>query len=179
MAENYENCQTIEYANNSQFLHSSYTNKLPRLISDTVSTLKSVKKYFLTNGLILNSGKTRRIFVSKKQLLAHVVPPNTVMKIDEDTILPSNHVNIFVVHMGRYMLFDEHTEELSKNVVGMLTFLSQISVNVDKHSRIVIVQCLLLSMIYYILLWGTTNLTIIYKVQKLQKFYRYSSHYRC
>ena len=92
--EKIKNCLVIQYADDTQFLHSSYTNELPRLISDTEATLKCIQTYFLTNGLMLNSGKTQCIFIGNRQLLAHV-PPNTVIKINGDTIAPSNYVKNF------------------------------------------------------------------------------------
>lgn len=50
-------------------------------------------------------------------------------------------------------------------------FLSRVSGNLDKRSRILVVQCHVLSLIdYCIRIWSTTNLSIISKVQKLQKF---------
>ncbi len=137
--ENIKNCLVIQYADNTQFLHTSYTNELPRLISDTEATLKCIKQNFLTNGLILNSRKTQCIFIGNRQLLAHV-PPNTVIQIDGDTITSSNHVKNLGMYMDRFMLFDKHTDEISKKVIGILMFLSRISGNLDKSSRILVVQ---------------------------------------
>ncbi len=53
----------------------------------------------------------------------------------------------------------------------MSVFLSRVGANFDKPSRIIAVQSLVLSMINYcIRIWTTTNMTFIYKVQKLQNF---------
>ena len=165
-----KNCLVVQYADDTQFLHSSYTNELPRLIRDTEATLKCVKNYFLTNGLMLNAGKTQCILIGNRQLLAQV-PPNIVIQIDGDTLTPSNCVKNLSVYMDRFMLFDKHTEEMSKKVVGLLMFLSRISKSLDKPSRILVVQTIILSLINYcIRMWGTTNLTIINKTQKLQNF---------
>ncbi len=69
------------------------------------------------------------------------------------------------------MLFDKHTDEMSKKLFGLLMFLSRIIKNLDKPSRILVVQTIILSLINYcIRIWGTTNLTVINKTQKLQNF---------
>ncbi len=53
----------------------------------------------------------------------------------------------------------------------MLSFISRVSCNYDRRTRETVVQSLVLSLInYYIRIWGTTNATLIHKVQKLQNF---------
>lgn len=115
MIEKINNCLVIQYADYTQFLHSSY------VISDTVATLKRIKRYFLTNGLMLTSSKTLCIFKENRQLLAHI-PLNTVTKTDEDTITPSNFVKNLGLYMDRYKFFDKHTDIMSKKVTGVLMF---------------------------------------------------------
>ena len=82
--------------------------------------------------------------------------------------------------MDRFMLFDKHTEEMSKKVVGLLMFVSRISKSLDKPSRILVVQTIILSLINYcIRIWGTTNSTVINKTQKLQNFAAKNSYGKC
>ncbi len=67
------------------------------------------------------------------------------------------------------MLFDKHINELSKKVVGTLMFINCVSGKLDRPSRIIAVQSLVLSIINYCnRIWGTANLTAINNVQKLQ-----------
>ncbi len=69
------------------------------------------------------------------------------------------------------MLFDKHVNELSKKVVGTLMFINRISDKLDRPSRIIAVQSLVLSIINYcISIWGSANLTIINDAQKLLNF---------
>ncbi len=69
------------------------------------------------------------------------------------------------------MLFDVHIDELNKKVMGILMFISKISRNFDKSTRIMVIQALVLSLMEYcIRIWGTTNDTSISSVQKLQNF---------
>ena len=119
---------------------------------------------------MLNSSKTQCIIIGNRQLLTHV-PSDTVIRIDGDTITPSNSVKNLGVYIDRFMVFDKHTDVMSKKVTGILMFLSRVSGNLDKPSRILVVQSIVLSLINYcIRIWGTTNLTVINKVQKLQNF---------
>ncbi len=69
------------------------------------------------------------------------------------------------------MLFDKHIDEVTKKVIGTLMFLGRVSANLDKPSRTVVVQALVLSIMNYcIRVWGTTNQAIINNVQKLQNY---------
>ena len=69
------------------------------------------------------------------------------------------------------MLFDKHISVLSTKVVGTLMFINRVSNKLDRPSRIIAVQSLVLSIINYcIRIWGTTNVTSMNNVQKLQNF---------
>ncbi len=55
--------------------------------------------------------------------------------------------------------------------MGALMFINRISQNFNKSTRILVVQSLVLSLINYcIVIWGTTNETLLHNVQKLQNF---------
>ncbi len=62
-----------------------------------------LKKYFLMNGLMLNSKKTQCIFICSRRILAHV-PPDTVIKVDGEFMIPSTKVKNLGVHLDRFML---------------------------------------------------------------------------
>ena len=50
-------------------------------------------------------------------------------------------------------------------------YINRISDNFDKSTRILILQCLVLSQINYcIVIWGSTNKTLRQNIQKLQNF---------
>ncbi len=93
LADNIHDCLLIQYADDTQFLHTSDSKEAASLIHKTEVTLKCLKKYFLMNGLMLNSKKTQCIFIGGRQILAHV-PLDTVIKVDGEFIIPSNNVKI-------------------------------------------------------------------------------------
>ncbi len=69
------------------------------------------------------------------------------------------------------MVFDTHINDIPKKVISMLSFISRVSCNFDRRTRETVVQSLVLSLINYgIRIWGTTNATLIHRVQKLQNF---------
>lgn len=165
-----KDCILIQYADDTQFLHTGNVNDLGCLITKTEQTLKCIKTYFLSNGLMLNSSKTQCIFIGNRQLLSHI-PIETVITIDGNSITPCKDIKNLGVHFDQHMLFNKHIEEISKKVIGTLMFLRRISDNLDKPSRIIAVQSLVLSILNYcILIWGTTNSTQVAKIQKLQNF---------
>ncbi len=69
------------------------------------------------------------------------------------------------------MLFDKHINEVTQKVTGTLMFLSHVSATLDKSTRIIVVQSLVLPIMNYcIRIWDTTNQTILNEAQKLQNF---------
>ncbi len=160
----------VQYADDTQFLHSNTISKLDHLIKDTEKTLVQRRRYFLNNGLMLNSSKTQCVFIGNRQLLQSI-PPNTTINFNGDIIYPSNHVKNLGVYIDRYMLFDVHINELNKKVMGILMYISKISDKLDKDNRIIIIETLVLSLIdYCIKIWGTTKNKHMSNAQKLQNF---------
>ncbi len=67
------------------------------------------------------------------------------------------------------MLFDIPLNELQKKVTGVLMYINRIGNCFDKSTRILVTQSVVLSSIYYcIQVWGSTNVTLLCKAQKLQ-----------
>ncbi len=160
----------VQYADDTQILHEGTVNNIHQLINDAETTLRQCKRYFLSNGLLLNPSKTQCIFLGNRQLLAKI-PPDTTIHFDGENILPSYHVKNLGVYFDKYMLFDVHLNELQKKVTGILMYINRISKCFDKPTRILVTQSLALSTIYYcIQVWGSTNETLLCKAQKLQNF---------
>ncbi len=144
LPEHAKNCLLVQYADDTQFLHTGTIGELETLIKNTEDTLRTVRLYFLTNGLMLNSSKTQCIFIGNRQLLAKI-PMNTTINIDTENIVPSVHLKNLGLYMDKYMLFDKHVSELIKKIVGILMFLNRSSSALDKSSRITVAQTLALS----------------------------------
>ncbi len=69
------------------------------------------------------------------------------------------------------MSFDTHINELCKKAMGTLLFLNRVNEKFEPDARKMVVQALLLSVINYCLpVYGTTNNTLLHRVQKLQNF---------
>ena len=60
------NCLLVQYADDSQFLHSDSVNNLNTLIRNTEHTLTQAKLCFDTNGLKLNPHKTECMFIGRQ-----------------------------------------------------------------------------------------------------------------
>lgn len=103
---------------------------------------------------MFNSCKTQCIFIGNRQLLSHT-PPNTTVNVNGNVIHPSKHVKNLGVSLDSYLLFDVHINELKRKVMGVLMYVSRISENPDKDSRIMVTQALVLSLINCcIRIWG-------------------------
>ncbi len=170
LAEKINACSLIQYADDTQFLQSDTIDNINNLILNTEDTLRDVKQYFLTNGLLLNPKKTQCIFIGNRQVLSRI-PPDIYISCDGVHIYPSTYVKNLGVYFDRYMLFDVHVSELNKKVMGILMFINRISEDFDKTTRKIVVQSLVLSVMNYCInIWGSCNKTNLLSVQKLQNF---------
>ncbi len=140
------------------------------LIKNAEATLTKAKEYFLKNVLMVNPRKILCIFIGNRQLLSHI-PEDVAIQFDDTSICPSSNVNNLGLHMDRHMLFGRHVSELTKKALGMLIYINRASVNFNKETRNIVVQSLVLNQINYCKsIFGTTNTTLLYKVQKIQNF---------
>ena len=164
------NCLLVQYADDSQFIHTGTTNNLQELIRSAENTMKEAKHYFDSNGLMINTKKTQCIFIGSRQNISKI-PEETKINCSGDEIIPSKFVKNLGVHMDRYMLFDKHIDEMHKKTMGTLIYLNRIKDRIERDVRIKVVQALALSLINYCSkIWGTTSKTQIQRVQKLQNF---------
>lgn len=163
-------CTLVQYADDTQFLHSASVNELDYLVNKAEITLRNARLYFLKNGLKMNDNKTQCIFIGSRQLLSHI-PSNIEIKLHDTTIKPTTHVKNLGVYIDNYMTFDKHISEISKKTMGTLMYLNRIKDFFDIATRKIIVQSLVLSILNYCnIIWGNTNANQLTKIKKLQNF---------
>ena len=164
------NCLLVQYADDTQFLHSGNINNLNTLITKSEETFENAKKYFQKNGLLLSTGKTKCIFIGTRQLISQI-PNDITIQFGNDKISPSIYIKSLGVHFDQYMTFDKHISHIIRKVMGTLLDINRTKNCFDKSSRISVVQSLVLSVINYCnVIWGTTNMSLIAKIQKVQNF---------
>ncbi|MEJ1857804.1 reverse transcriptase domain-containing protein, partial [Escherichia coli] len=84
-------CTIVQYADDTQFLHTGTVEMLPDLVAGAERTLSQARTYFNNNGLMLNPSKTQCIFVGNRQLI-NQIPNNTTINSDTTSITPSQQV---------------------------------------------------------------------------------------
>lgn len=114
----YVNGFAVQYAHDTQFLHSNTIHNLNSLIKKTNGTLTKCRGYFLRNELLLSSSKAQSVFIGNRQLLSNI-PPNTI-KCNVGHNAPKEHVKR--IGLYRCMLFDVYINEVSKKVKGILMY---------------------------------------------------------
>ena len=170
MSNYFKNCCLIQYADDTQFLHTGTLTELDNIISDAELTFNRAREYFLRNGLKLNAEKTKCIFIGTHQLIPRI-PENTTLAFHNTTIKPSSCVKNLGVHFDKYMTFETHINKISTKVTGTLLDINRVKHCFDKESRIILIQSLVLSVLNHCnIIWGTTNTTLLTKIQKLQNF---------
>ena len=170
LAESITECLVIQYADDTQVLITGDSNNPSELIKKAESILINIKIYFQKNGLLLNENKTQCILIGSRQYVTRI-QDDLKINFNGNVIIPSKTVKNLGVYFDRYMLFDTHIDEMCKKVTGTLMYLSRIKDCFDTPTRVMVVQSLVLSLIYYCTtVWGATNKTQIERVQKLQNF---------
>ncbi len=108
------------------------------------------------------------MFVGTRPLIKRI-PENTLITFDNTSIIPKKHVKNLGIYMDCNMRFDTHINEICKKVMGTLLFLNGVKDKFETNTRKMVVQALVLSVINYCLpVFGTTNNTLLHRVQKLQ-----------
>ncbi len=160
----------IQYADDTQFIHSGNNNNLDQLISRAKSTLSNAKTYFLNSGHMLNCKKTQSIFSGTRQLLS-AIPDDMTINFDGSNIPVCKNVKILGVHFDRHMTFDTHIHQLTKKVTGILMFINRVKDLFDKDTRLIVIHTLVSSVINYGLkIWRSTKETLMQQLLKLQIF---------
>ena len=160
----------IQYADDSQIILANKITNIEELKLEGEIALSDAKKYFQSNGLNVNEGKTQCMFVGSRQLIS-LIPPDLTINFGNTTITPLKSVKNLGVYMDQYLLYDVHVNHISRKVNGILMFLNRIKDNFEKSARIIVVQSLVLSIINYCSkIWGLTTKQQIERVQKLENF---------
>ncbi len=163
-------CDIIQYADNTQFIHTGSADALPDLIERAEVSLSLARTYFNTNGLMLNTSKTQCIFIGTKPIIKKI-PTDTKITFNNTFITPSTHVKNLGVTIDSHMSFDVHIKEMYRKVMGHLLFLNKVKDKFDKDTRKIVVESIALSTASYCLsMYGTNNSTLLRRVQQLQNF---------
>ncbi len=132
--------------------------------------LSQAKRYFNSNGLLLNTTKTQCMFVGSKGVISQI-PANTCLQVDDTNILPSNSLKNLGIYFASHMTFNTHVNKISKKILSTILYINRSKDCFNRRTRITRMQTLVLSIINYGLkIWGTTNVTLTQHIQKLQNF---------
>ncbi len=110
------------------------------------------------------------MFVGSRGLISQI-PPSTTFQVDGATIIPSSSLKSLGIYFDQCMIFETHVNKISSKIFITILYINRIKDNFSKNARITAIQSLVLSIINYgIKVWGTTNKTNMYQIQKLQNF---------
>ncbi len=150
LAEEIHECKIIQYADDTQFVHTGTVDALPHLLTAAQATLSLAKAYFNKNGLLLNENKTQCIFVGSRAIVKKI-PSNTTVNFDNTSITTCKHVKSLGVHLDSHVTFDIHVNETHRKVMAILLFLNTVKDKFDAATRKTFVEYLALSVINYCL----------------------------
>ncbi len=114
LTEMINDCNVVQYADDTQFIHTGTTDELPELITRAEATLSLAKTYFNRNGLMINPNKTQCLFVGTRPFIRRI-PPDTTINFDNALISPSKHIKNLGVYMDCHLSFDTHTRNAQES----------------------------------------------------------------
>lgn len=170
LSEEIHGCEVIQYADDTQFVHTGTVDALPHLLTAAQNTLSAARTYFNKNGLLINENKTQCIFVGSRQLIK-TIPENTTITFDNTTITPCKHIKNLGIHIDSHLTFDTHINETHRKVMGILLYLNRVKHKFVATTLKTVIESLALSIVNYCLpVYGTTKDTHMKRIQKLQNF---------
>ncbi len=93
-------CTLVQYADDTQLLHSGSLDDLKLVISRKEETMRISRAYFLRQGLMMIANKTQCIFIGTRQLLSKI-PLNVKIELQDDIIEPVINVKNLGVFLDR------------------------------------------------------------------------------
>ena len=170
LIEYFPNCFIVQYADDTQILLEGEIGEVQNLIKRAEEILIRMKLYFQQNGLLLNENKTQCIFIGSRQYISQI-DENFIINFNGNKIKPQKEVKNLGLYFDQYMTFETHIDNVNRKVMGTLIYLNRIKDLFEPDTRSLVVQSLALSVIdYCFVIWGSTNRTLLEKVQKLQNF---------
>jgi len=101
----------IQYADDTQLLHTGDVDNISELIAEAENVLSIVKLYFQRNGLLLNENKTQRIFIGSRHCISKLSEDISI-NFNSNQIVPKMMVKNFGVYFDNYMIFNSHIDEI-------------------------------------------------------------------
>ncbi len=169
LTETINDCVVVQYAHDTQFVHSGTVEALPHLIARAEAIVSRAKSYFNNNGLLLNPNKTQCLFVGTRPAIRRI-PDNTTFNLNSTSVIRSKQVKNLGVYMDQHMSFEVHIHDMHKKVIGILLLVNRIRDKFDAATRKVIQSLALSGVNYCLQVYGTTNNKQMRRVQKLQNF---------
>ncbi len=156
--------KVIQHAEETKFTYAGSIDDIEDLMRKSEESVKNVKLYFHKNGLMLNAKKTQCLFVGTRGLLSQI-PPDTYIHVDGNLIIPSRSLKNLGIHSDNHIQFDTDINTLNRKIYRTLMYINELWGNINKNTRISVIQLLVLSVINDgINIWGTTNTTQIQRV---------------
>ncbi len=98
-------CQVIQYADDTQIIHTGTIDNTKELIGRAEETLSRLKLYFHINGLLLNTSETQCMFIGSREHIAQI-PRNTHIHVGNSTIVPTSSMKNLGVWFDNCLQFD-------------------------------------------------------------------------
>ena len=165
-----DDCELVQYADDSQFVHSGKIEKIHDLVQQTERTVERANRYFSENGLKVNADKTKFMFVGSRQYISRI-PNDLEIRVGSSNIKPSTEVKNLGVIMDQFLSFEEHIREMCFKANGILYFLNRNKEFLDTSSRKIVVESLISSIFSYCsVIWSACGKTSLARLQKVQNF---------
>ena len=84
------------------------------------------------------------MFVGSRKYISEI-PPNTTLRVDGSTIVPSRSLKNLGIHFDNYFNFDKNINEIRRKTLGTLIYINRIKDTLNKKARLISIHSLVLS----------------------------------
>lgn len=163
-------CTVVMYADDIQLIHKGKFSSIKSIINNTERNLLKLKSIYTSLGLKINPNKTKCMFVGSKHIIDKI-DPHLCLNFDGHQIAFSDTVKSLGVVIDKYLSFEKHVQDLCKKAKSTLIYLQSIKHKLNKESRKMVVESLVVSQLNYCsLIYSKCNKSLLLDIQRVQNF---------
>ena len=165
-----ENIDGVCYADDLQITLSDTINNIPDIKNKAEYLLNKLKKWYDTNGLLVNTEKTQAIFLGTSAMTKKI-PKDFSLNFNGSKIYPVEQVKNLGITLDQTLSFKWHIDNICSRATHALLRINRVQHLFNKTARQIAVQSLALSHLNYCsTIWGTCSKTYLMKAERCQNF---------
>ena len=170
MAENFEDCKIISYADDTQIIVSGNSKYQVKIKLENL--IRKAQNWYTQNSLMNNAGKTEILLIGKKltkkenPIYIEVFEEGKVKKLE-----PKKYIKILGVYIDDQLNWDQQIQNVRKKAINSIRNLHKVNQLIPQKQRVLLYNSLVASHYNYAdTVWSGCGVTNEKKLQNTQNF---------